>query len=548
MELILPALTIGGLGLYIHGKDKNNKESRQIKQENPIMPRTEDVSTEKPVSFTTVNDKYFKEEVTSMPGRFTSINGDVINTGEFKHNNMKPFFGSKVRQRGVSDENYVLDNMQGSGSEYVNKTEQEPLFKPQKNLGWNNGTPSHSDFIQSRMNPGLSKNNTKPWDEVQVGPGLNQGYTSKGSGGFNSSLESRGEWIDKTVDELRTMTNPKVTYDGVILGGKKQVTNRGVEGTVEKNRPERFYKNTQDRYLTTTGASIAQAARSKQHLGNTTRNDTTREYYGTSSGNNSGNYVKGKYSDGFKQQLNSEAPGAAYSGNHYNNNADTFTFLPNARSITEENNIFGTLVGIAKEVIMPLGETIRPSKKENVIGNLNSVGYVGVSGETYVKNNQRAKTTTKETTASNERLANIGSGIPGMGYTTNDHTPTNTQRTTTTQGYFGPSGNTQKSTNNSVYGQYYNAKLNTSKEEISTSRTNMGSMNLFNNEYNSQNTKHEREQNYVPVLNGGAHTPNMQSQGMLSSREPVRQDDRLGGELVSNLRNNPYNHSITGKV
>ena len=48
---------------------------------------------------------------------------------------MKPFFGSKVKQRSVNDNNYILDNMQGSGSEHFKKKEQELITEELKNSG-----------------------------------------------------------------------------------------------------------------------------------------------------------------------------------------------------------------------------------------------------------------------------------------------------------------------------------------------------------------------------------------------------------------------------
>ena len=554
MALVIPGLTIGGLALYMYDQDKQNKYNNLKKYTN-VIPNDNTQNNEKNVvDHRTTQEKHYKnpqpaENNTlddSIPGMFTSLTGETINKERLKHNNMKPYFGSKIRQRGIEHNNSILDNMQGLGSENISKKEQESLFKPVKDLGWNNGTPAHSDFIQSRMNPGLSKNNTKPWEEIQVGPGLNQGFSKQGSGGFNSSLEARGEWIDKNVDELRTLNNPKMTYDGVTLGGKRNITNRGIQGKVEHYNPDKFFENSESRYFTTTGAQQAPTTRSNQHLGNTTRNETSTAYYGPE-GKSSGNYVSRKYQSGFKQQLKSKPLGHAYnkSNNNYNQNEKSYKFLPNARSLTGENSFFGTLMGVAKEVIMPLKESIRPSRKENVIGNLNSIGNVSSSNNSYVKNKQKAKTTTKETTSINNRMAGAQKNA-GIGYLTNNQTPMNTQRTTTSQGYFGPSGNTPKSSNINVSGAYYNAKQNTSKEEVSVSRINMGNMSLLNNTYNSQGVKREHEQESRPVYSGSFNTPSKNEFGRISSREPVRNDDRLGGgTLTNNLTNNPYNLPIT---
>ena len=75
-------------------------------------------------------------------------------------------------------------------------------------------------------------------------------------------MEARERWISKTVDELRVKTNPKVTYDGVMLGGKREVQNRGIMDKMEKHLPDTYYINTPERYFTTTGIEKGQTARS----------------------------------------------------------------------------------------------------------------------------------------------------------------------------------------------------------------------------------------------------------------------------------------------
>jgi hypothetical protein len=543
--LILPIVAAAGVAYNIH---ENNKEKHKKKCSHPPSKiETFKPNNEKKINYETTNSKYYNDSNESLPGKFTSISGDMVDMNTLKHNNMKPFFGSKVKQRGVSDTNYILDNMQGSGSEHFRKKEQETLFKPTKDLGWNHGTPSSSDFIQSRMNQSMMRNNDKPWEEVRVAPGLNQGFGDKGSGGFNSSLESRGQWIDKTVDELRTVNNPKVSYDGVTLGGKNISTNRGIEGKVEKYKPDTYYNNTPDRYLTTTGAHMAHTAHSEQVMGNPNRTETSIEYYGNKANSNNASYVKKNFQPTKRMQLKTEQLGGVHTGTSSlkKDKKKSYRILPNARSTTEENTFFGGLMGIAKEVIMPLSETLRPSKKENVIGNLHSVGNVGVRVSNYVSNKQPARRTTKETTATTERLANVGNGgISGNGYLTNAQTPVNTQRTTTTRDYFGPSGNTQRSTNNAAYGAFYNAHTNTSKEEVSKSRANVGNMKMFNNTCNTQTIRTEEVNDYIPSAHGSSITPGMETHGSLSSREPVKQDDRLGGYLVDSLSTNPYNRSV----
>lgn len=71
-------------------------------------------------------------------------------------------------------------------------------------------------------------------------------------------------------------------------------------------------------------------------------------------------------------------------------------------------------------------------------------------------------------------------------------------------------------------------------------------MELFNNTCNTQTIRKEEVNDYIPAAHGSNLTPGMQTHGSLSSREPVRQDDRLGGYLVNSLNTNPYNKSILG--
>ena len=140
------------------------------------------------------------------------MSGNYLDSKEFKHNNMVPFNGGKIRGNtyDMALSESILDNMVGSGNHVIKKIEQAPLFKPEDNISYTNGTPNSSDFYQSRVNPGMRNNNIKPFETQQVAPGLNQGYTTQGSGGFNSGMEARNSWLPKTVDQLRVATNPKI--------------------------------------------------------------------------------------------------------------------------------------------------------------------------------------------------------------------------------------------------------------------------------------------------------------------------------------------------
>lgn len=143
--------------------------------------------------------------------------------------------------------------------------------------------PDMSDFFQSRQNPVNRNNMVKPFESVMVGPGLDKGYTAAGSHGYNAGMEARDKWLPKTVDELRITTNPKQEYSLADFQGPAQsvIKNVGIEGRVEKYRPDTFFINTQDRWLTTTGVEKAGRMVAEEIQKTSNRNETTTFQHGT---------------------------------------------------------------------------------------------------------------------------------------------------------------------------------------------------------------------------------------------------------------------------
>ena len=255
MELAIPLIALGGMYVIsnknndttknIYNEGQTNKKARSQESFNnmgkksnylpniniapqnyPIMNNPELIDTvqEYPNPNSATN-KYFNQnqyEERERAGKSVgdtiqqvySLTGDYMNSSQFKHNNMVPFNGGKPHGQIYNNNNAetILDNYAGTGSQIIKKIEQAPLFKPQENVQWTNGAPNMSDFYQSRVNPGIKNNMVKPFESIHVGPGLDKGYSTSGSGGFNSGMEARDLWLPKTVDELRVATNPKEEY------------------------------------------------------------------------------------------------------------------------------------------------------------------------------------------------------------------------------------------------------------------------------------------------------------------------------------------------
>jgi len=194
-ELAVPIIALGSMYVISKQKDNNNKKlnnesvkegysnmnsiKNQLPNINPPVPiknfpTTEEVTRENNVAaYVNPNqhtDKYAdhtfnKSSNNEISNTSYSLTGKPIDKTNFKHNNMQPYFGAKIRGATVDSTIHetILDNMQGSGSQYFSKKEQAPMFNPQQGYQYANGAPNVSDFIQSRVNPSMKMANVKPW-------------------------------------------------------------------------------------------------------------------------------------------------------------------------------------------------------------------------------------------------------------------------------------------------------------------------------------------------------------------------------------------------
>jgi hypothetical protein len=482
---------------------------------------------------------------------------------------MVPFFGASVKQntRDLNNNESRLDSLNGSGSQVIHKKEIAPLFKPEENMQWGNGMPNASDFIQSRVNPSMSMNNVKPFQEVRVGPGLNQKDGVLGTGGFNSGMEARERWISKTVDELRTKNNPKVTYGGVMLGGKRDVQNRGIMGKMEKNRPDTYYINSPERYFTTTGIEKAQRAREVQVLKPENRETTTTEYYGTAGDQDvQASYTVGAYRKPMRPQLDPNVKHVtnAHAKDSYNATDGDHgikgyksSVLPNNRSLTGGQQEYGGVSGFAKAVVAPLLDIFRPTRKENVVGNARPVGNARNSQATagVVYNPyDKTRTTIREMTENrpDHMFVNNQKEAGGYGYTVNKQQSYGQERDTTNVSYTGIGGNTAQTSNAPTYNAAYNANL-IDKEPISRGRVpTTSNAALFNGQANTNIhiDKNDCDRNnnrmWVPQQVTKA-SPAKEQYGYGSTRTEYGQDvncQRNNPAILDAFKSNPYTKSL----
>ena len=227
------------------------------------------------------------KETFLSPQLFNETDQVTIIQADQGHNNMVPFFGANQTQstyNGATDG--ILDTYTGTGrNTFFHKEEAPAFFKPEPATGLPWGKQVETDFEQSRMVSSMRMANTFPIDQVQVGPGVNDGYTNLPSGGFQQDA-IREYALPRTTDEIRVVNKPKITYTSDPVPGAHYITDMGIQAPVKKNRPDRFQiLQASDGSLphvnTTMGQQVAAAVYPTSVMKLQNRESTSVEYEGT---------------------------------------------------------------------------------------------------------------------------------------------------------------------------------------------------------------------------------------------------------------------------
>jgi len=495
----------------------------------------------------------------SSQNKFVSLTGETVTQDYFRHNNMVPYFGGHIRSRNVdaNSNESILDNYAGTGSQTITKREQAPLFSPGENYQWATGMPNTTDFMRSRVNPSLRMANVKPFEEEQVAPGLGLGYTTQGAGGFNAGLLSRDLWTEKNVDELRVLTNPKAGgnslygFEGPAIHA---VTTRGELGIQEKHGVDTAFAMGPERYLTTTGATKGHTIRAEPIDRFTTRPETTVEYGGApKSTTGSLHSPDGEYMPSHRIQLGDVPNGPAFArgkqdASTYDYGMNSVAAYPNNRTITKSQDYFGAIGGAFGAAIAPLLDTLRPSRKENTIGNLRPYNNPSRAGSaSYMFDpNDKPGLTLRDVTRQDGIYANINSNQNGGAYMVTEHQPVNNARDTTSVFYAGGSSAGERYRITRSYEAEYNQRNNDIKSSTIDGRMVPGNMAIFTGDVNMTNNERDYylKNQYAVTPNGPKNTANLATFGQVQ-REPKQlnagiQMDRTTPDIMSALNGNPY--------
>lgn len=342
------------------------------------------------------------------PGLYvqSALTGTRIPVADFTHNNMQPFF------KGASKQEYS-DNSRGNATLLESFTGVDPfrkpkreitsLFSPTKGLTNIAGSQTNTDAFQQRYEVSKKQTNVLPFEQIRVGPGLNRGYGSAPTGGFQQR-DAQEYAKPRDTDAIRASNKPKVTYTQRVVAGQKG-TARGVVPPIAKNKAVTFFENTPDRYFKTTGSFLKDKQRPEVEVKYTPKQDSQTSYTGTPYAN-AGDTQRPEHTASAKMELRGPhvtAPNLQQigSGTKYDYGKSSIMVYANERDVTTVRSHQGNLAAIAKAFTAPFEDLVRLSKKEYLVEAPRERGHLQATmpAKLTVRDpNDILRTTIKETT------------------------------------------------------------------------------------------------------------------------------------------------------
>jgi hypothetical protein len=312
-----------------------------------------------------------------------SLSGNNIPLTDFKHGNMQPFLTKGVTQN-TENLNGLNKNMgYSSGDVFIKKKEVEKFFDPQANVY---NQLKDTNFILERTAKSKIQNNFNPIQSVKVGPGLNKGYTSEGSGGFQQA-DTNLYVLPKTREQLRIVTDERSSIFNLPMKPKNGTEQRGMLGEVNKNLPEKAFQQTEDNWFKGVSYLKKETERPVENMKDTSRVDTHIEYTGTV-----------KYQDYYSSQKDDYGK-------------STIIVYDNERNLTQVETPVANFSSVIKAMIAPVTDALKISFKEYFVDNPrlngNAAPQIPEKATLYDPVNHVMKTTVKETTIHETDVLNL---------------------------------------------------------------------------------------------------------------------------------------------
>jgi hypothetical protein len=503
----------------------------------------------------------------------SELTGKMVSSNDFKHNNMVPFFGGRVKQNVAAQSNSgILDTFTGSGVTQIKKKEVETMFNTARTpYGSPYGLENSSDFVQSRINDPRNRAGERPFEPVHVGPGVNEGFAATGKGGFQQ-LEVNQYMIDnvRRTDDLRTLDNPKLTYKQPVVPGKHFIAAAAENsGEVRKYHPDRYYINEGGKRLfVTTGDVLKETTRPIQVMKHVTRPETSSENIGPAAAVEFGeSYVTGSYRSPMAQQYGGAGYRNADMTTYTSANTDApendygrsgYEVRPNERNATSERNMGLNLVPAeAGALTVHYDDENRPTRRQESVGNIRQsgtpVGYAqGAPAITVWDPNDIARTTVREGTVNWNWLGQAAPAADGATrlkvYDPDDIArPTQKSQISEKSEYYGASNSVNKDFTS--HDSAYNMRTNPNKEQIAAGRTplhgNGGALAIFDGDIHQTTRRLNADvvNDRTTAVNRVVGLPTgVGDIGEVRPRVPLKLDvslERNSREVVASINSNP---------
>lgn len=506
----------------------------------------------------------------------SQLSGKTMESSDFVHNNMVPFFGGRVRQNVASDTNTsILDSYTGSGVNQIAKKEVETMFNTgQTPFGNPFGLENSTEFIESRIDLPRNRSGERPFEPVRVGAGVGEKFGSTGKGGFQQIEidELMKQKMPKT-DDLRVADNPKLTYKGQVVPGQRFIANSAQDpGEVRKYKPDTFYiDESGERFIGAFAQDLQkETTRPTQVFKHQTRPETSSEFIGPASSQEYGeSYVTGSYRTPMAQQYGGSGYRNADMTSYYTKNTDSseadygrssIEIRPNERLATSERTM-GLNLSPAETGAVPIHFTdrARPTYRGETVGNIRQtgtpVGYAEGAPALTVWSDDVARTTVKEGTIHWNYMGVAASASQPNKLKVYDPDdiarPTQKAQISAKAEYYGvPTAALQDFTDHTAA---LNMRTNPVKEKVSEGRKPMkgnGNIAIFTGDVYQTSKKIDAD-----ILNDRANAVNRSIDlnsgvgdiGQVRYRVPLKLDvsaQRNQREIVSAVENNPLQQSI----
>ena len=366
-----------------------------------------------------------------------SLSGNDININDFKHGNMQPFIKKGITQ---NMEQFGLSKNMGYSSDTKNtrKTEiaKKDFFPSMPEF--NKNVIDKSKFLISRTNLSEIQNNISPIQSIRVGPGLNRGFTSEGTGGFQQA-DTASYVKPKNREELRPASNQKSSTYTLPMKPKNNVEQRGMIMPMNKNKTETAFLQTEDNWFKGQSIIKKDTERPEENLKDTSsRTDSHIDYYGP-----------------LKNQ-----------DEYFNKNDDygknTIIIYDNERNLTQKETPVANFSSVIKAMVSPITDAIKITMKEYFVDNPrlngNATPQLPEKATLYDPITHTMKTTIKETTIHEGNNGNL---------TGNDETYSalyDTAKTTTKETTIHEGNGGVLSANDETYSALYDNAKTTTKE------------------------------------------------------------------------------------